>query len=168
VTPFTWSAAWLVAHLLLYLGGLKRSHRLRTEPSILFYHVASFVLVGGSGLLAWWRAGGGTGESLAEFVAAISLHGIYSMSFLALWSSAQGGYSFHMMKALHAGSRERTDFVEQFVRTGDDKRENRLASLAGAGLLVEHQGHYHVTPRGRWLAWLLRTLYFLHNTRQAG
>lgn len=158
----------MVAHLLLYLSGLKRSHRLRAESSILLYHVASFVLVGGSGLLAWWRAGGGTGESLAEFVAAISLHGIYSMSFLALWSSAQGGYSFHMMKALHAGPWVRGDFVEEFVRTGDDKRGNRLESLAGAGLIAEDQGRYHVTPRGRWLAWLLRALYGLHNTRQAG
>jgi hypothetical protein len=83
-------AVYLIAHLAAYVAWLRRLALLRTEKGIFLYHFVSAVITGLAAIAAAFIDPAGFG--FAGFVIVLSAHGIYSLSFLELWSLAQGGY----------------------------------------------------------------------------
>ena len=91
-------AAYLAAHFATYVVALRHWAALRSEKGIFLYHFGSAVFVGLAGVtfavLEPDRFG------LSGLVLVLSLHGIYSLSFLELWSLAQGGYSLSIIASV--------------------------------------------------------------------
>ncbi len=160
------SAAWIALHFILFVALVRHLRVVRSEKGILLYHILSCACVG-LGVVAWGVVTGSE-AMLSALLAAAGLHGMYSMSFLAMWSSAEGGFSLRMMKALEHGPRTRQDVMAEFVSLGDSKRSTRLAVLERAGWIRQQDGLYRPTGAGLLLASVMRIMHRVNDFESTG
>jgi hypothetical protein len=151
------TAAYLAAHFAAYIVVLRHRAGLQSEKGIFLYHFASAILVGLTGavfaVLEPDRFG------LSGLVLVLSLHGIYSVSFLELWSLAQGGYSLSIIAGVAQAEASGTepDF-RALAAIGEAKQDDRVAALQKMGLVTRTGGRIALTARGGRIAFLLHTL----------
>jgi hypothetical protein len=154
---------YLAAHLCLYMMWLRRVPLFGREAPIAAYHIASYALLVG-GLAAVAVAGGDAqGPALAGLAA--GLHGIYSLSFLELWSLTESSYSLSLLTKI--GSSEPPVTLEELVGLkgiGAVKRSVRQESLRRLGLVSEGPA-YKVTFLGRVCSAALTAILWLSNGR---
>ena len=160
------SAAWVGLHFVTFALVFRRLAVFGSEKVILLYHLLSCAAAG-MGVVLWgvWAS---SPEFFSALLAVIGLHGVYSMSFLVMWSSSEGGFSLRMMKALEGGPRPRSDVADEFIALGDTKRVQRLSSLQRSGWVREEGGLYRPTAAGVLLALLLRALHAINNYERTG
>jgi hypothetical protein len=155
---------YLALHLVAYIVVLRKRPLFSHEHVIFGYHAVSLLVVCLMGLLV--VTFGALTFSFASFVAALALHGMYSTSFLELWSLAEGGYSLTIMRVV-----QRTDMqggsidLNALQHIGMDKREGRLAGLVRMGLIKHAECRFSLTPRGRATAAALRAIGWAANLR---
>lgn len=159
-----WYLAYFAAHLLLYVVVLRQQPTFRREKVIFAYHALSAVGVTLAVLLEPLVLG--TSYDLQWIVAIVGLHGIYSTSFLELWSLAEGGYSLQILEGLDRAERrgEPAD-VEALRAIGVAKQGNRLAGLSSVGLVRQTGGRVELTAAGRLLASVSALLGWLTNVQ---
>ncbi len=158
----TISAAYMAAHLLVYCAVFRRTALAKGERAIFLYHAMSFGLAGVAGIVYGWLAS--DRNCWLGAAAAVSLHGIYSMSFLELWSLAEGGYSLSILESVARGELQ----PETLAAIGERKRLGRLKALAGLACIRVREERYELTPRGRVLAGLYHTLVVLAKLESIG
>jgi hypothetical protein len=161
-----WDGCYLACHLLLYATVLRTLAAFSRENVIFWYHLVSAVIVGSvvTVAVATTRRWG----DLAVAVGVLSLHGIYSMSFLELWALAQGGYSIGILEETgHVGPplESKTD-VSILHQVGASKRQNRLDTLERLGLVSGQADLIALTPRGRLVTGALWIIARILNLRQ--
>jgi hypothetical protein len=102
-------------------------------------------------------------------VAAISAHGIYSTSFLELWSLSEGGYSLSILRLLK-DARASGRVVEPSVlhEIGARKKGNRVNGLLRLGLARQDAGHIELTVFGRLTAAVFGSIAWAANLREIG
>ncbi len=167
-SPFAWSIVYLLVHLLLYFAVLRTLRAFSREPIIFAYHFLS--VLGVALLLLVGLVGGTPGVvDLATLVAIVSLHGIYSISFLELWSLSEGGYSLAIMEyvARHRARGERVG-LEGLHRLGQAKQANRLAGIERLGLIRRAGDGVELTSVGRVVAAVLAAIAWAANIRERG
>jgi len=155
--------AYLLVHAGLYGGWLRHRAALRGERTIFLYHFLSWIIsVGGAG--AWGLCTQGLPAAGALTVLCGSLHGIYSLSFLELWSLSQGSYSLSILTAVERDSTLESLRPDAALlgAIGQQKRAARLVSLQRLGLLNAREA---VTPPGRLAAALISGIITLSNGR---
>jgi hypothetical protein len=154
------AAAWCGLNLMLFVS-LRRC--LLQERSIFLFQLTSFVAMAAVFVVMSPRL------QLQPIVAAgaIAMHGIYSLSFLELWSLAQGGYSLALLRSLTAGTLDRGDLVDRLAAIGERKRRDRLVGLQSGGLVTRTEP-LALTPRGRVLAGIARLIREFAGYRGAG
>jgi hypothetical protein len=136
-----------------------------TRESVVFaYHAGSFA-VAGALLLVLALVGS---VQPAALVAAMALHGLYSLSFLELWSLTQGGYSVRILNAIAQDPSAGESALRHFSAVGAGKKQARLDGLAGLGLVREAAGDVELTGRGRLVSAGLKVMTILTNTQKAG
>jgi hypothetical protein len=121
--------AYLSIHLILFFGLFKRLERFRLERNIFLYHLISFV---GFCFLQLLFAPPLTASNawLSYIAFGICIHGIYSLSFLELWSLTQGSYSLRILAAIKSG---RGNFdLQVYQESFEDIGEQKLADRLGA------------------------------------
>lgn len=162
----TWAGCYLVCHLLLYATVLRTLPAFSRENVIFWYQGISVLVVGSvvTVSVAHPRRWG----DLAAAIAVLSLHGIYSMSFLQLWSLAQGGYSVGILEDVgHVGllvpSQRDVSILHQI---GASKRQNRLGTIERLGLVRVSGDVIALTPFGRRVAGSLWTFARILNLRR--
>jgi hypothetical protein len=150
-------AAYLAAHLGVYAFVLRDMGGLRSERGIFLYHFASAVLAGLVALA--FAVFDPDAFGLAGVVLVLSLHGIYSVSFLELWSLAQGGYSLSIIAgvAQAEASGEELDLAG-LAAIGRAKQTDRIGALERLGLVSGTEGRIALTSRGDRVAFLLHAL----------
>jgi hypothetical protein len=155
------SASYVCGHFLLYAAGARHAERLRTERGIFAWHVLSYILQSAVLVLA---AGHWDLPALRpSLVFAAALHGIYSLSFLELWSLTQGSYSLGILVHLsRAGGRATAGQLGRLQAVGQSKQSARRTDLARLGL-VRPDGA--LTFPGRRAALPLRAIRWLTNGR---
>ena len=158
-----WYAVYFAAHLLLYAVVLRRLPAFRREDVIFKYHALSAVAVTLS-VAAGWLLGWGIDADTA--VAVVGLHGLYSVTFLELWSLAEGGYSLQILEGL-AGAERRGEpaDVEALRAIGAAKQGHRLAGLASIGLVRYEGSRVGLTGAGRLVASAFALLAWLTNVK---
>lgn len=150
-------AAVLGIHVAAYVLVLRRLALFRTEKGIFLYHFVSAVLVCSGAVVAGFVDPEGFG--LAGFVVVLSVHGIYSLSFLEAWSLAQGGYSLSIMAGVARA--EATDGQPDFsalVAIGKSKQDERVAALQALRLVQVSSGRLSLASRGVIVAALLHAM----------
>jgi hypothetical protein len=151
VTAAGWLAilgVYLAGHFLLYAVKLRFLPAFGTENVIFRYHLWSAVAVtlGAIGVCI----ASTSMDSVALVVAAVSAHGIYSTSFLELWSLAEGGYSLEILRTLKVARRTgRTIPISEFHAIGARKKGNRIRALLKLRLARDIDGHLELTGLGR-------------------
>jgi len=155
---------WCAGQLALF-AILRMLHPIRNERAIFLLHVAAFVSFAIICAAAYVRY---PGLSATVVVGALSLNAIYCLSFLELWSLAEGGYSISMLKSLKTGPKARALVAEEAAAIGDRKRDNRIAALQNLGLVGKVNGTFTLTPRGQLVASAVALLRGLANFRNPG
>jgi phosphoglycerol transferase MdoB-like AlkP superfamily enzyme len=155
----------LVLHTLIYLLALRST--LRTEASIFLYHLLlAFALLVFSVVFVVTSM---TEERIASAITLISLNGIYSLTFLELWTLSQISYSRELLiKAKANKFLSTSSHVDELARLGDRKRSERLQSLCDLGLLLPTDDGWKLSTRGKLIAGLLQLLNWLPNLKSRG
>lgn len=163
---FTWAALYFGSHLFIYILVLRHMRAYVQEKVIFLYHVVPAAAV--ACILLWLRVVDMHREvSEAVIAVVISLHGIYSLSFLELWSLAEGSYSLSIVEhvdTVHAAGAEID--LAALQRIGVEKRENRIRILQWLRLVVRRGDHLELTPPGRLFAVALSVIAWIANVKE--
>lgn len=164
-----WAGCYLACHLLLYVTALRTLAAFSRETIIFRYHWVSAVIVGSVVTVA--VANTRSWSDLAAAVGVLSLHGIYSMSFLELWSLAQGGYSLSILEEAGRVGPPGESIVESqrdvsiLHQIGASKTRNRLETVERLGLVRGQGDLIALTPFGRVVAGALGVIARILNLR---
>jgi hypothetical protein len=158
---------WLACHFLIYVAVLRNRPLFQTERGIFLYHLTSAALfVAAALVIVLVRR---DGEAFSVACALVAAHGIYSISFLELWSLAQGSYSLSIMGQGRSDKvPTRTDLVDAFSRIGNAKKADRLSGLQGSNLIRLEGNHWKLNGYGATVASVLRRLLWLANIKERG
>lgn len=150
-------AAYLFAHFAAYVLVVRRLDTFRTERGIFFYHIVSAISACLVAAIAAYIDLEGFG--LEEFVIIFSVHGIYSLSFLEVWSLSQGGYSLSILAEVERANSAGTDpDFSTLVNIGHSKQVDRISGLDKLSLVNVSDSRLNLTPRGVLPAKLLYKL----------
>ena len=167
MAPYLISFVWIAIHFLVYALWLRNTAFFRREAAIFGYHTASFAaLLTVVALTAWIVPGL---VDFAPFCAAGAMHAIYSITFLELWSLAEGSISGRILtRFLKAGRPLALADVEHLIAYGAQKKDLRLASAHNLALIAKNGAHWILTPRGRIVATVIRLFAWLNNVDRLG
>jgi hypothetical protein len=118
---------YLVLHFSLYALAGRRSVALRSEKGIFLLHVTSMCLAltaAAAYALSYDRA-----HAVPIVFGIAALHGIYSLSFLELWSLCEGSYSKDVIEGVLSGLTRENEVVVRLALIGDRKKAARLGGL---------------------------------------
>jgi hypothetical protein len=149
---------YILAHLLAFLAFVRGSSWGKTERGIFLYHFFSFLFFATTTLVlcAFFGCRMGLWLSLLAF------HGIYSLTFLELWSLAQGSYSLRLLAAAAKnGDLAHLRKLRELRELGDFKIELRLATLSGLHLIRGQAKSISLTLLGSILASFFRLVVWL-------
>ena len=98
-----------------------------------------------------------------------SIYGIYSLSFLELWTLSQISYSREILvKAKNGIISENNDYFVQLQNLGDQKRVARLNSLKSKRIIFIKNNAWHLTKLGLFIANILNIILWLPNIKNRG
>jgi hypothetical protein len=161
------TAVYVLVHFLIYALTLRERAAFRTEKGIFRLHVFSVLVLALGISLVLGKAL--TNRDIAAVIGAFSIHGIYTISFLELWSLAEGGYSLKILRTAAAGDDPREGGALLALQAvGQQKRANRLAALRAMGLIAEGPEGLVLTVRGKSVASFLRAIAWIANLRSLG
>ena len=155
------AAVWCLGHLSTFV--IMRGRPLvASERRIFRFHVASFAAL--TIVVAFFVA---SGASIATGAGALSLHGIYSLSFLELWSLSEGGFSVIALLKLSLKPVCRASLLAELGTIGQRKKDDRLQKLISGGL-ISGDAILTLTERGRWAANAVLFLRSIANFKDVG
>jgi hypothetical protein len=159
--------SYLAAHVLLYFSVLRNRRFFQSELGIFLYHLVSVtVLMVAALVIALVHF---SDAALAVAIGLIAIHCIYSISFLELWSLAEGSYSMSIVTGIAAKGRvSRKALIDAFAGIGDVKKATRLSVLSKMSLAQRKEVHWHLSARGRLLAYALDLLIWLAAIKNRG
>ncbi len=168
ILPIALAVAWCLAHLAAYMAGLRSLAALRQERGILLFHAIPVVLAGIL-LLAWLAVAPGDAGRWANAVGVAAVMGIYSMSFLELWSLSEGSYSLSILAAVARRGQASKAELQDLAAIGAAKQQARTSTLLHLGLARQQpDGRLAATARGRAVAAASRALLWLAAIGRAG
>ena len=159
---------YLACHFLAYGLVFRKIRYFQTETGIFRLHAWSFALVElVLMLLRLCPILGSIHIGAPLIILSGSLHGIYSLSFLELWSLTEGSFSLsiinHIAQATGACSLQS---LLPLAAIGAQKTSSRVGSLASSGLLRPKNGPgYELTRFGRISARCIRLLFWFSGGR---
>lgn len=158
----------IVLHLALYMLFFRNHPVFKAERGIFLFHVASFLLLAALSVAAWILVAP-SGAMFMAGILVISLHGIYSMSFLELWSLSQISYSIAILDAILENPRVSIpQLVDKFSATGSEKKSSRINGLKKIRLIAVSDDAVTLTSKGSVVAKTLLCLRWIANLRNSG
>jgi hypothetical protein len=159
--------SYLALHFLLYVLVLRGRPLVQSERGIFLYHFGSaavFTLVAFCLAVSYF-----SDAAIAIAIGLSALHGIYSLSFLELWTLAEGSYSMSILTGIASqGTLSRDALIDAFARIGDAKKSDRLSVLSNLSLGRRDGSYWRLSARGQLLAILLNALVWLAAIKKRG
>jgi len=158
-------AGFIAAHVLAYIAVFRYLRVFAAERTIVIYHGLAFAAVFAVVALAFAR--GTIGFAACGLLA---LQYLYSLSFLELWTLAEGSYSLQiLLRVSRQASISREEILASCESIGAAKKRNRLDDLQSLKLIAVCQdGTFKLSPMGRMLVDTLSSIMRLTTIRQAG
>ncbi len=157
---------YALLHFFIYATTLRHLRAFRREGAMMFYHAVSFVLLALITLVFYMGAGRGVA---APLVCVMALHGIYSLSFLELWSLSDGGYSLRILDRVEiAHEKGQQVNMSDLEKLASLKKEDRLESLLRMGLIEQRGEAFHATRLGRTVSSVIQGFIWLCNLKIRG
>jgi hypothetical protein len=159
--------SYLALHFLLYVLVLRGRPLVQSERGIFLYHFVSAAIFT---LIAFAAAVSDFSDAAIAIAIGLSaLHGIYSLSFLELWTLAEGSYSMSILTGIASqGTLSRDALIDAFARIGDAKKSDRLSVLSNLSLGRRDGSYWRLSARGQLLAILLNALVWLAAIKKRG
>jgi hypothetical protein len=151
--------AYIVANGLSYGLVLRRMRVFGSERGIFLFQSCSFsMLVCITALISIHSLPLST--SGLFILSAVSLHGIYSLSFLEVWSLSEGSYSISILRhIISTNGKVGFEDLEHLGAIAIRKDENRHSGLCSLGLIRKTgPGHFVTTNSGYVLACIFRLI----------
>ena len=161
MTLLVFTLAYLAAHFALYVVVLRNLPAFGTERTIFVYHAVPALLLGLATAVVVFIA-----QDLATVAAgvlAISLQGLYSLSFLELWALSDGGYSLQILE--HVATTRTTFDASGMEEIGAGKRTDRLQAALDLHLVETHGSAFGLTTIGRLVAGTFAAILWLINAK---
>jgi hypothetical protein len=149
---------YILAHLAAYIAFVRGSSWGKSEKAIFLYHFCSFLTFAATtmALCAFH------GFVMGLWISLVAFHGIYSLTFLELWSLTQGSYSLRLLEAAAKnGDLPRLRKSSELRELGVSKIEQRLAALSGLHLIRGGSRNMSLTLLGSILASFFRLVVWL-------
>ena len=157
-------AGYLGLHLVAYVLVLRNVPAFTSERVIFLYHVVSAILVSTVAILLGWV--GGSSDAWASAAAIIALHGVYSVSFLEVWSLAEGSSSLLILTYLRRLEQHQAPFDRAILwKVGAAKQGNRIDGLVRLGLVRRDGDLLALTGPGRAVGAALTAIAWLANVQ---
>jgi hypothetical protein len=158
---------YLTMHFGSYIFLFRHLEVSRGERLIFLYHAIPAVVVSGAVLLGVIVSP--TADGLAAAALIIAAQGVYSLSFLELWSLAQGGYSVNILTRFEQARIEGVPpDMADLESIGAGKKLDRLAGLQRLCLIRRSDRGFALTRQGRIAAGVLDLVVCLANVKEAG
>jgi hypothetical protein len=154
-------AGFIAAHVLAYIAVFRHLKVFAAERTIAIYHGLAFAAV-----FAFARGTIGFAASCGL----LALQYVYSLSFLELWTLAEGSYSLQiLLRVSRQASISREEILASCEAIGADKKRNRLHDLQSLRLIAEDpDGTVKISAMGRMLVDTLSLIMRLTTIREAG
>jgi hypothetical protein len=158
--------SFLALHLLVYIVILRHLPVFQRERGIFAFHSIPFFALLIAAIIGWSLNTFG----ITTIAGMLSLQLIYSMSFLEVWSLAEGSYSLQiLLQVAQHPTKHKSAVIAATSSIGARKKQNRLRSLMEMGLACEtHRNEVRLTSRGRLVTAFFRAIKFLANIKAAG
>lgn len=161
----SWFTAAVLAcaiHLAVYALIIRKIRGFGTEKGIVLYHglSGSLFLAAMIALLDPRSPG-----AISLITGSGSVISIYSLTFLGLWASSDGGFSLRLLDHLEHAAGETNPDLSGLRRLGDEKKKDRIKSLERFGLVFEKNGRFSLSRKGTLTASALRALGWLCGQR---
>ena len=153
-------AAYLSLHFLLYAFFLRNLRLFYGEKTIFLYHALSFGAFSVAAASLWLLHA----KDLRWAAIGVSLHGIYSLSFLEFWALSDGGYSLRILDRIDRNGPSADLGVLETL--GASKKKYRLESLKRLKLIAPGPQGWKLTLRGALVTGVLN--FFVQISRQKG
>jgi hypothetical protein len=161
------SALYLLLHLMAYTLLFRRWAAFASERNVFLYHLGSAVFFSGVALSIGTTCA--DPSVLSASLGVIFMHGIYSLSFLEVWSLAQGSYSITILiRVMQRDSIAKIRLQEELTHIGQGKKHNRLSALSTLHLIHREGGMVSLTIGGRMISRGLKGLVWLTNPKDTG
>jgi hypothetical protein len=159
-------AGFIAAHLLAYIAVFRYLRAFAAERTIVIYHGIAFAAVFAVVAIAFARGTIGFAASCGL----LALQYLYSLSFLELWTLAEGSYSLQiLLRVSRQASISREEILATCEAIGADKKRNRLDDLLSLKLIAKSpDGTFDLSTMGRMLVDSLRFIMRLTTIRDAG
>jgi hypothetical protein len=160
-------AGYLACHILAYIVVFRKMAPFRTEKGIFSLHAVSYLIFAAALALMVYRDGQRRDLAAPYLALGLSLHGIYSLSFLELWSLTQGSYSLTILSLIASNpGRATLDTILPLCAIGSEKEKARTSILESLGLIRPISGAQTVlTFKGSLSARLVRLVYWFTDGR---
>lgn len=159
--------AYFVIHFALYALWARNLGASSTERGIFLYHAISAAC--GTTLLIALSATSLEFDALVHVMVFASAHGIYSLTFLELWSLSQISFSREILACVAKhGAIPRNTTPSELRRIGDTKKAGRIDSLLRLGLLRSERETIGLTVKGVVVAKTLRLMAWIANLKHIG
>lgn len=161
MTPLLICAGYLGIHFTAYALAGRHFAALQTERGIFAYHAFSYALaLFAVGLTGFMQP---SDDSLVLALLMVGCHGIYSLSFLEVWSLTQGSYSLQLLAQIAQAGRAVSPADLTGARAiGAQKQQDRTDALRQLRLICPSG---ELSGFGRVVASLLRGILWLSNGR---
>jgi hypothetical protein len=153
---------YILAHLAVYVALVRGSSWGKKERGIFLYHFCSFLIFEATtvALCAF------SGFDLGFWISILAFHGIYSLTFLELWSLTQGSYSLQILEAAaKIGDLSHLRKLSELRELGNSKIQQRLAALSALRLIRGQAKNIKLTLLGSILASFFRLVLWLTGGR---
>jgi len=161
VTLLLCTIAYLVLHLAFYVVALRNLRAFGSERVIFLYHVVPALVL--MLITAVTVAIARDPTTLAFGVMAISLQGLYSLSFLELWALSDGGYSLQILE--HLAHTPGSFDARGMKEIGASKRSDRLQAAMNLGFVETNGKSFALTRVGRPIAGVFASLLWVTNSK---
>lgn len=159
-------AGFITAHVLAYIAVFRYLRAFAAERTIVIYHGIAFAAVFAVVAIAFARGSLG----FAAACGMLALQYLYSLSFLELWTLAEGSYSLQiLLRVSRQTSISREDILASCEAIGADKKRNRLDDLQSLKLIAKSpDGTFRLSLMGKMLVDMLSFIMRLTTIREAG
>lgn len=164
---FVGSAVYFLLHCISYLRFSRKWSALASERRVFLYQLASAVPFSLAVLSV--AAICADPSAISAALGVIFLHGLYSLSFLELWSLAQGSYSISILiRVMQRGALTKARLQEELTHIGQRKKHDRLSALSRLRLLRREGEQLALTVPGHLVSAALQCLVWLSNVKERG
>ena len=157
----------ILLNFLIYIFNYRYRKIGKTEKGIFLFQLISLLML--TGIILFVARNLNLETFITVIFLTVSLHSIYSLSFLEIWSLSEGGYSLQILQIINnnSGVLPKKSF-EILVKVGDEKKQKRIESLKKLDLVKIDEKYISLSSSGLIASNIVNFFRLLTNVKESG